>query len=153
MDSCSSNAIAILSIRPEYVELILSGHKRVEFRRTGFSRSVSHVVVYSTSPESRLVGYFEVEEVIRGTPESLWHDHHRYSGISRERLFNYFGGLDRVTAITIGLFHRFRRTVTLEELGVTAPPRSFRYLDRGMLSKLGGFTESSERYSPTVGTE
>ena len=151
MDSCQSDSIAVLSIRPEYVKLILSGRKRVEFRRTGFSRSVSHIVVYSTSPERRLVGYFEVEKVTRGTPESLWDDHNGHSGISRDRLFDYFGGLNKVTAITIGLFHRFRQKVTLEDLGIEVPPRSFRYLDRGMLSRLGGFTKPSERRSHTAG--
>ena len=140
MDSSPDGSVAVLSIHPEYARLIASGEKKVEFRRNGFSRPLTHVVVYSTSPESRLVGYFEVEDISRGTPEALWDNHNGHSGISREKLFDYFGDEDEVTAITIGSFYEFRETVTLEDLGMTTPPRSFRYVDHEVLAKLGGVT-------------
>lgn len=140
MDSSPDGSVAVLSIHPEYARLIASGEKQVEFRRNGFSRPLTHVVVYSTSPESRLLGYFEVERISRGTPESLWESHNGHSGISRDRLFDYFGDEEEVTAIVIGSFHEFQETVTLEDLGITMPPRSFRYVGGEALARLKSFS-------------
>lgn len=133
-------SIALLSIHPEYVKLILEGAKRVEFRRTSFAKPLSHVVVYSTSPERRLAGYFEVVDVDKGSPVSLWRKHNRSSGISRERLFEYLEGGRQAVAIIMGAFYSFRKELSLEDIGVLAPPRSFRYLDRRVLPILESCT-------------
>ena len=133
-------SIALLSIHPEYVRLIVEGAKRVEFRRTSFARPVSHVVVYSTMPEKRLVGYFEVADVDKGSPMSLWSRHNKNGGISRERLFEYLEGGRQAVAIIMGAFYSFRKELRLEDIGVFAPPRSFRYLDRGILATLESHT-------------
>ena len=133
-------SIALLSIHPEFVRQIVDGAKRVEFRRTSFARPVSHVVVYSTTPEKRLVGYFEVADVDKGTPMSLWLKHNRSSGISRERLFAYLEGGRQAVAIIMGAFYSFKKELSLEDIGVIAPPRSFRYLDREILPILKSCT-------------
>ena len=129
-------SIALLSIHPEYVRLMVEGAKRVEFRRTAFARPVTHIVVYSTTPEKRLVGYFEVADVDRDSPTSLWRKHKNSSGISRERLFEYFKGGRHAVAIIMGAFYSFKKELSLEDIGVFAPPRSYRYLDRGILATL-----------------
>jgi predicted transcriptional regulator len=60
--------VALLSIRPEYAEAILNGTKRVEFRRTRFSRDVSFIVIYATQPVGKVVGWFEVDGIETSTP-------------------------------------------------------------------------------------
>lgn len=121
-------SVALLSIRPEYARQIATGEKRVEFRRAKFSRPLTHVVVYATSPEKRVVGYFEVLGIDEGSAASLWEEHKTHSGISRKRLFEYLRGARQAIAIRIGRFHHAHRQVRLEDLGALAPPQSFRYL-------------------------
>jgi predicted transcriptional regulator len=140
MDSDESGSIALLSIHPQYVQRILDGSKRVEFRRTRFSKVLSHVVVYATSPDRKLVGYFDVTSMERGSPQSLWGKHRTASGISRQKLFDYLEGVKEAIAITIGTFHPFRRRLTLEKIGVSTAPQSFTYLDAQVISILNSYT-------------
>ena len=63
---------ALLSIKPEFVEKIFSGEKRFEFRKSAFREDVSRVVVYATSPVCRIVGEFEVEDILQASPRQLW---------------------------------------------------------------------------------
>jgi predicted transcriptional regulator len=47
---------AILSIKPKFVEEIISGRKRFEFRRRIFKKKISTILVYSSSPIQKFVG-------------------------------------------------------------------------------------------------
>ena len=63
----------LLSIKPEFVEKIISGEKKFEFRKTLPKREgVTTVVVYSTMPVGRVIGEFKVKDTLSNTPESLW---------------------------------------------------------------------------------
>ena len=62
----------ILSIKPQYCDEIFAGEKRFEYRRKMFKRSVESVLVYATSPICKIVGEFEIDQVLEYTPESLW---------------------------------------------------------------------------------
>ena len=136
MDSEPGASVALLSIHPEYVELMAAGKKKVEFRRTRFLRRLTHVVVYSTSPEKRLAGYFEVEGVEIDSPESISRKYVDKGGISSERLSRYMKDATHAAAITIGNFHSFSKKINLDDIGVLSPPRSFRYLDHNILEIL-----------------
>lgn len=63
---------ALLSIRPDYVELIRDGVKRVEFRRRPFARDVARILIYAASPVKKLAGFCEVEGMVEDTPAALW---------------------------------------------------------------------------------
>lgn len=56
---------ALLSIKPEFVEKILSGEKLVEYRKAVFKRpEVKSVVIYSTMPDGLIVGEFEIGQIL-----------------------------------------------------------------------------------------
>ena len=128
--------IALLSIHPEYVRLMSKGEKRVEFRRARFRQELTHVVVYATSPERRIAGYFEVVGIDEGSATSLWRTHKEHSGIPRKKLFAYLRGARQAVAIKIGKFHAVQRKISLGEVGAAAPPQSFVYLPREALALL-----------------
>ena len=72
----------LLSIKPEFAEKIFDGSKRFEFRRNVFkNRDVRTVVVYASSPISKVVGEFDIEMVIRKELEELWEETKDFSGI------------------------------------------------------------------------
>jgi predicted transcriptional regulator len=117
-----------LSIKPPYSDAIFRGDKRFEFRRAIFRRHVDVVVVYTTSPISRVVGEFEVESIITDTIEALWKRTRHSAGIDRQRFFGYFAGRKTGYAIVIGSVRRYRTPVDLSnEFGLRAP-QSFVYL-------------------------
>ena len=48
----------LLSIRPEFVEKIISHEKKYEFRKRIFRKNVDKIFIYSSSPEKKIIGYF-----------------------------------------------------------------------------------------------
>src|SRR6476661_1086310 len=99
---------ALLSIRPQFVNAILRGEKRYEFRRTRFSRPVDIVVVYATMPVRRVVAEFMVVSVICDSPLLLWRLTHDAAGIEEQSFFRYFRGKKLGYAIEIGRVLRYR---------------------------------------------
>ncbi len=82
----------LLSIRPKYVEEIIKGNKRYEFRKSGFKREVREVWIYATSPTKKIIGTFVIGKIIKETPENLWRKFSEFSGVSEKEFFDYFGG-------------------------------------------------------------
>ena len=74
MASESQSGVVLLPIKPEYANAIFTGEKRVEFRKKEFGRPVSHIVVYSSSPEKKVLGYFKISFVDVANPMTAWHD-------------------------------------------------------------------------------
>ena len=64
---------ALLSIKPEFVDKIRTGEKLFEYRKAVFKRQdVKSVVIYSTMPEGKIIGEFEIGEIIKSRPSELW---------------------------------------------------------------------------------
>lgn len=74
----------LLSIRPEYVEKILAGMKKFEYRRHLAKSDVQKMLIYCTSPIMRVVAEAEVCEKVTGTPVSLWKKTKKESGIAKK---------------------------------------------------------------------
>jgi predicted transcriptional regulator len=126
-----------MSIHPEYANKILNGTKKVEFRKWMFSNVPSIVIIYSTSPISRVVGYFFVDGIDASDPLSLWEKYKEAGGIQRKEYNHYFKDAKRGIAIRVGRVHRLLKPVRLEELvGSRRPPQSFRYLDFARCSEI-----------------
>jgi predicted transcriptional regulator len=117
-----------LSIKPEYAEKIFRGEKRFEFRRSIFRRPVKVVVVYITSPVSRVIGEFEVDSIISDTVEGLWRRTKHSAGIDRDRFLGYFSGRTGGHAIAIGAVRRYRQSLDLSAAFGIRPPQFFVYV-------------------------
>lgn len=118
----------LLSIRPEFVEKIISGEKRYEFRRRVWARPCSKVLVYATSPIKRVVGEFDVDDIICDTVLQVWDRCKKYSGIDFERFNMYFKDSALAYAICINRFVEYSRPRTLVEFGLVRPPQSFCFI-------------------------
>jgi predicted transcriptional regulator len=118
----------LLSIKPRYAEAIFRGEKRFEFRRVIFRKPVEVVVVYTTSPVSRVAGEFDIEAIISDTVEGLWKRTKHCAGIDRKCFFDYFSGRRVGHAIAIGSVRRYPRSLNLSTKFGIRPPQSFAYL-------------------------
>jgi type I restriction enzyme S subunit len=119
----------LLSIKPQYVDRILSGEKKFEFRRRIFRRQVESAYVYCNSHVKRIVGAFTVGKILSGTQEQIWDMCGREGGIEKEAFFRYFSGAPKAYAIEIVNFYEFDEAV-IPELLVEKfyPPQSFYYV-------------------------
>ena len=137
MDQWTGGAVALLSVKPEYAERIVAGSKRVEFRRSGFARPVSHIVLYATQPVGRMLAMCEVAAIHRGAPASMWRSFGTVGGIGADRYWAYYQGATTAIAIGIRRVHRLARELSLREVGIEGPPpQSYRYLDRAAVAAL-----------------
>ena len=119
---------ALLSSRPRFVDAILSGDKRFEYRRNIFRRAVSVVLVYATAPVCRVVAEFRVGGVLCASPGDLWRKTRTAAGIDETSFFEYFVGRALGYAITIEDVKCYSRTFhPIDRFGVR-PPQSFLYL-------------------------
>jgi predicted transcriptional regulator len=92
----------LLSIRPEYVEKIFSGEKKYEYRKVIFRKEdIDTIVVYSTMPEGKIVGEFQIESILVNSPDLIWKETKDDSGISAAFFHEYFENKHEGYAIKI----------------------------------------------------
>jgi len=120
----------LLSIKPEYVEKILNGSKKFEFRKNIFKKEgIKTVVIYSTMPVGKVVAEFEIEDILCEEPSSIWNVTKREAGISKEFFDSYYDGRDKAVAIQVGKLKKYAEPFCISLLGDRVkPPQSYRYL-------------------------
>jgi predicted transcriptional regulator len=119
----------LLSIKPEYAEMIFNGTKKFEFRRTVFKNpNIKTVVVYASSPVQRVIGEFEIEFIINEGLQDLWEMTQEFSGISESFFFEYFKSKEKGYAIKIKKVKKYKESLCLKENFNATPPQSFMYL-------------------------
>jgi predicted transcriptional regulator len=119
----------LLSIKPEFALKIFDGSKRYEYRRTIFkNKEVSKVVVYASNPVKRIIGEFEIEDILHDEPEVLWVKTRNPSGISERKFFEYFANKSRGYAIKIKTSRIYEAPLPLDRFRISPPPQSFMYL-------------------------
>ena len=120
----------LLSIKPEYAEKILSGEKKFEFRRVlPKNKAIKKVVIYATLPIGKVVGEFEIEELISDSPSQLWERTAEFSGITVHFFNTYFDGRDTAYAIKVGKTKKYSKEKKLIDIlpsGIA--PQSFCYI-------------------------
>jgi predicted transcriptional regulator len=128
--------LVLLSIRPSHVENILRGRKTFEFRRRVFARrEITRALIYCTKPVGRFVAEFEIEGILRDTPERLWRKTRSGSGISKQFFDDYFAGRDEAFALQIGRVRQFSEHVhPLDIIDDFTPPQSFMYLSASVMT-------------------
>jgi predicted transcriptional regulator len=120
----------LLSIKPEFANKIFNGEKKFEYRRVIFkNKNVSKIVVYASSPVKKVIGEFDIGEIINSSKTELWNRTRKYSGITKEYFDKYFDDKEFGYAIEIKSVEKFDEPKCLnEEYDVSFPPQSFVYL-------------------------
>lgn len=118
----------LLSIKPKYADQIFAGTKKYEFRRKFPIGVKNRVLVYSSSPIKKVIGYFDTGEIIVGPPNTIWNDTHLLAGIDDKSFFEYFAGTDKALAISILNPVLLVNPCELYQFGVKNAPQSYMYL-------------------------
>lgn len=103
---------AIISIRPNFAEAILSGAKTVELRRRIPPIEIGTCLwIYATRPTAAVVGMAVVTAIYRATPDAVWEAYSAQGAIDRDEFDRYFDGANEAIAISLS---EVRRLVPIE---------------------------------------
>ncbi len=125
----------LMSLRPEFAELILRGHKTIEFRRK-FSKKYqgATIVFYITRPVKRFMFMAVIEQVDHQQKTRLWKTHKHNGGISEDLFDRYFSGTDFGYAIRLSNIRNIPNQLDLKRAQQIyprlRPPQSFQRLER-----------------------
>lgn len=119
----------LLSIKLEFVNKILSHEKLYEFRKSIFKQKVERIYIYSTYPVKKIVGYFEVTDIICGSPEELWELFSDVSGICENEFFKYYLDVEEGFAIKIDNLVIFDEFIDMNMFDEFKAPQSFCYVE------------------------
>lgn len=119
----------LLSIKPEFANKIFDGTKKYEFRRSLFkNKDVKKVIVYASAPISRVIGEFEIEDVIQKKLGDLWDDTKDHSGITEDFYLSYFQGKEEGYAIKVKKPVKYKEDFCIQEKFGKRAPQSFVYI-------------------------
>ncbi|ULJ64027.1 ASCH domain-containing protein [Wielerella bovis] len=120
----------LLSIKPEFVEKIISGEKKFEFRRKLPKKTGIHtVIVYATLPVGKVVGEFSVQQILSMPPDELWHQTATQAGINKGFFDDYFNETETAHAFQIGIFKQYKQPKLLSDfIPSGCAPQSFCYV-------------------------
>lgn len=141
----------LLSIKPKYVNEILAGKKKFEFRKAIFKKKdISKVFIYSSSPVKRVVASFEISKIIEDTPKKLWRQCHKYGGIKKQDFFDYFKDSDVAYAIEITNLNKLSEPIDPYALMTDfKAPQSYCYLPLDRFEKIMGSNISKKTFQDT----
>lgn len=107
----------LISIRPQFVNLIISGQKTVEIRnRPVRLASGSKLWIYSTLPKGCIEAVATVHSVEVNSPDSIWKRFQDKTGLSEEAFLMYINGADQISAIVLRDVKSLDPSLTLQDL-------------------------------------
>ena len=118
----------LLSIKPEYVDKIVSGKKKYEFRKFHCREGIDTIVIYATAPIKRVVGEVALLDIIEGNVEHVWHKTKDFGGILEKDYKAYYEGRTVAIAYKLGKVTLYDKPVGLKDLGLDYVPQSFAYI-------------------------
>lgn len=120
----------LLSIKPEYANKILSGEKCFEFRKTlPKNPNIRTVVIYATKPVGKIIGEFEIDDIVSHTPSDLWEKTKDQAGITKKFFLEYFVDKKVAHAFKVGSVKTYDKQLDIEEFcNRKLPPQSFFYI-------------------------
>ena len=120
----------LLSIKPEFAHKIFAGTKKYEFRKQIFKdKTVKKVIVYASYPEQKVIGEFDIDDILNDTPSSLWLQTRDYSGITRKFYNEYFHGRKNAYAIKVASTKKYLIQKDLSDYNIIWAPQSFTYIN------------------------
>ena len=130
-----NDRILLMSIRPEFADMILQGRKTIEFRRK-FSEKYrgSTIVFYITSPVQQFMFTATISDVAHNEKKNLWRMYNKEGGVSQKVFDQYFSGTEHGYAIQLSNLKQLTNRLKLKHAKrfcpQLRPPQSFQILER-----------------------
>ena len=118
-----------MSIKPEFVNRIMTRQKEYEFRRKVCKKEINKIYIYSTAPVQKVVGEAEVEDILICTPSQLWAITKDKAGIDKPFFDRYFENREEAVAYKLSNIVQYELPKSLVEFGIKSAPQSYQYID------------------------
>ncbi|WP_371831742.1 ASCH domain-containing protein [Rhodococcoides corynebacterioides] len=126
-----------MSIHPVYAAAIMSGRKTIEFRKRRLADDIATVWVYATTPIRRVIGRFEILEIVEMSPTLLWQQFGKGGCISRGDFDKYYAKHASGVGIRIGTVVELETPLLLADVVLSGvPPQSFLYVQNAVFDEL-----------------
>ena len=117
----------LLSIKPIYANKILNWEKLFELRKSIPKEKFDTVIIYSSSPEKRIIWEFKVEWIICENLDKLWNITKWWSCVDKKFFDEYYKWKDKWYAIKVSNPLRYRESFFITKYA-NFPPQSFMYI-------------------------
>lgn len=118
----------LLSIKPEYVNKIVAGKKKYEFRKFHCREGIDTIVIYATAPMKKVIGEVALLDIIEGDVEYVWHETRGFGGILKKDYKAYYKEREVAIAYQLGEVTLYDEPMGLKDLGLDYVPQSFAYI-------------------------
>lgn len=118
----------LMSIDPKYVNSILAGTKRFEYRKVKCRRDIDSILIYATAPIKKVVAEVEVIDIIKGPPKRVWEQTSMFAGIEKSFYDKYYLDSSTAVAYALGQVTKYSKPLSLSDFGIKTAPQSFMYL-------------------------
>jgi len=119
-DSTRSNLL--LSVKPKYLDKILSGEKIVEIRRIRPRvGKEATIVFYATSPKKQLIAFARIKSIKLSPPQDLWSLVGEESALTRSEFLEYLSGCPLGVAISFNDVVELDPPIPLSHLRILWP--------------------------------
>ncbi len=138
----------LMSIKPPYVDMIVSGCKTVEIRKRAVRAPVgAQIWIYATSPRQKVVASARLEAVVLNAPDKIWRAFGHRAGIRRRDFDAYVGEAEVVAALCLTEIRALDAPLCPRgETPTFHPPQSYAFLrDAGLLAALEARSPSQPR--------
>ena len=137
----------LMSLKPQYSDLIFSGLKKAELRRRSpISMAGRDAFIYVTSPVMQLKGGFHIGEILSGTPEEIWSEVSECAGVAKSEFDSYYADQSVAYALKITEVWQYTHPLGLTELRSLfanfVVPQSWRYVRPDEQRSLQGMSRS-----------
>jgi predicted transcriptional regulator len=123
----------LMSVKPKFVDMILSGEKDVELRRRLPSfMPGTRLFLYSSSPSKAVMGLAFVEDIHFLPKAELWTNFGHRTGVDWPQFSSYLEGTSHACGIEIYRSRRFQNPISLDVLREYCqgfrPPQSYQFV-------------------------
>ena len=118
----------LISINPEHVENIFNGSKNYEYRKIRCKQDIDKIIIYSTYPIMKVVGEAKVEKILEDSPDNIWEETKKYSGIDLKFYQKYFKDRSKAIAYKLTNIKKYSDPKELSSYGIKSAPQSFVYV-------------------------
>ncbi len=129
----------LISIKPAYVEKIMSGEKLIEIRKRFSTKWIGcRITIYSSSPTQAIYGYATIDNVKKDSPETIWSQFGQHIGASKQEYDAYLGASKQVYAISLKDFQPYHNPIPLSQIEgllnheTLKPPQSYTSLSKNI---------------------
>ena len=118
----------LLSIKPKYVDEIIAGKKRYEFRKFHCREGIDTIIIYATAPIKKVVAEGSLLDIVEGDVETVWKQTRLAGGITHKDYREYYKKRDTATAYHLGVVIQYDDPLDLSDFGLHYVPQSFAYV-------------------------